>query len=93
MIEAIVIGAVTGLALFLFIFALIPRRVGLARKCARRVTAAAVHDGREIFAARLALRGGGRSRQCDRCDNAERRRRVDNDIAHRIRLPASQPAR
>jgi tight adherence protein C len=33
-IEAIVIGAVTGLALFLFIFALIPRRVGLARRIA-----------------------------------------------------------
>src|SRR5204862_6930177 len=33
-VEAIVIGAVTGLALFLLIFALIPRRVGLARRIA-----------------------------------------------------------
>ena len=34
MTEAIVVGAVTGLALFLLIFALIPRRVGLARRIA-----------------------------------------------------------
>jgi tight adherence protein C len=33
-ISAVVIGAVTGLALFLLIFALIPRRVGLARRIA-----------------------------------------------------------
>jgi CHASE3 domain sensor protein len=32
--EAVVVGAVTGLALFLLIFALIPRRVGLARRIA-----------------------------------------------------------
>ena len=34
MIQALVVGAVTGLALFLLIFALIPRRVGLARRIA-----------------------------------------------------------
>jgi tight adherence protein C len=34
MISAVVVGAVTGLALFLLIFALIPRRVGLARRIA-----------------------------------------------------------
>ena len=34
MIPALVVGAVTGLALFLLIFALIPRRVGLARRIA-----------------------------------------------------------
>ena len=34
MISAVVIGAVTGLALFLLILALIPRRVGLARRIA-----------------------------------------------------------
>ena len=34
MIPAVVVGAVTGLALFLLIFALIPRRVGLARRIA-----------------------------------------------------------
>ncbi|HMH35730.1 MAG TPA: type II secretion system protein, partial [Streptosporangiaceae bacterium] len=34
MIQALVAGAVTGLALFLLIFALIPRRVGLARRIA-----------------------------------------------------------
>jgi tight adherence protein C len=33
-IPAVVVGAVTGLALFLLIFALIPRRVGLARRIA-----------------------------------------------------------
>jgi tight adherence protein C len=33
-ISAVVVGAVTGLALFLLIFALIPRRVGLARRIA-----------------------------------------------------------
>jgi len=33
-IQALVVGAVTGLALFLLIFALIPRRVGLARRVA-----------------------------------------------------------
>ena len=34
MIQALVVGAVTGLALFLLIYALIPRRVGLARRIA-----------------------------------------------------------
>ncbi len=34
MIEALVIGAVTGLALFLLVYALIPHRVGLARRIA-----------------------------------------------------------
>src|ERR1700722_7194914 len=34
MMPAIIIGALTGLALFLLIFALIPRRVGLARRIA-----------------------------------------------------------
>jgi len=34
LIPAVVVGAVTGLALFLLIFALIPRRVGLARRIA-----------------------------------------------------------
>ena len=34
MISAVIVGAVTGLALFLLIFALIPRRVGLARRIA-----------------------------------------------------------
>ena len=34
MISAVLVGAVTGLALFLLIFALIPRRVGLARRIA-----------------------------------------------------------
>jgi len=34
MIQALVVGAVTGLALFLLTFALIPRRVGLARRIA-----------------------------------------------------------
>ena len=34
MIQALVAGSVTGLALFLLIFALIPRRVGLARQIA-----------------------------------------------------------
>jgi tight adherence protein C len=34
LISAVVVGAVTGLALFLLIFALIPRRVGLARRIA-----------------------------------------------------------
>ena len=34
MIPALVVGAATGLALFLLIFALIPRRVGLARRIA-----------------------------------------------------------
>ena len=34
MISAVIVGAVTGLALFLLIFALIPRRVGLARRVA-----------------------------------------------------------
>jgi tight adherence protein C len=33
-ISAVIVGAVTGLALFLLIFALIPRRVGLARRVA-----------------------------------------------------------
>jgi hypothetical protein len=33
-ISAVIVGAVTGLALFLLIFALIPRRVGLARRIA-----------------------------------------------------------
>ena len=34
MIQALLVGAVTGLALFLLIFALIPHRVGLARRIA-----------------------------------------------------------
>ena len=34
MIQALIVGSVTGLALFLLIFALIPRRVGLARRIA-----------------------------------------------------------
>jgi Flp pilus assembly protein TadB len=34
MIPAVIVGAVTGLALFVLIFALIPRRVGLARRIA-----------------------------------------------------------
>ena len=34
MIQALIVGAVTGLALFLLIFALIPRRAGLARRIA-----------------------------------------------------------
>src|SRR5580692_11642519 len=34
MMPALIIGALTGLALFLLIFALIPRRVGLARRIA-----------------------------------------------------------
>ena len=34
MIQALIAGSVTGLALFLLIFALIPRRVGLARRIA-----------------------------------------------------------
>src|ERR1700733_12265847 len=34
MTAALIVGAVTGLALFLLIFALIPRRVGLARRIA-----------------------------------------------------------
>jgi tight adherence protein C len=34
LISAVIVGAVTGLALFLLIFALIPRRVGLARRIA-----------------------------------------------------------
>jgi tight adherence protein C len=34
MIQALVVGAVTGLALFLLIFALVPRRAGLARRIA-----------------------------------------------------------
>ena len=34
MIQALVVGAVTGLALFLLVYALIPRRVGLARRIA-----------------------------------------------------------
>jgi len=69
--EAIVIGAVTGLALFLLIFALIPRRVGLARRIAafdaggRGPAARAVSypgDGNEsAFSKRL---GSGLARFC-----------------------------